>query len=290
MPRYLNGDWDVSISLEDGSKVRATNKKNPVANFPESIDVKITDYCDAGCAWCHENSTVAGTHGNLNKIINLYEQLPAGVEIAIGGGNALDHPNLIYFLEKLKEHGVIANITVNQKHMKEGKYLTLVRYLINNNLIKGLGYSIINSGCEIKYNNLVTHVIAGIHSTSIINEIVKKGGSKILILGYKDFRRGNNYLQRQNNKIQERIDEWYRMLPIIINKIQVSLDNLAIKQLKPERMFESNAEFAMMYMGDDGSHTMYIDAVNERYAINSTSKDTYPLKSNIMDCFNSIKT
>jgi len=233
---------------------------------------------------------VAGTHGNLNKIINLYEQLPAGVEIAIGGGNALDHPNLIYFLEKLKEHGVIANITVNQKHMKEGKYLTLVRYLINNNLIKGLGYSIINSGCEIKYNNLVTHVIAGIHSTSIINEIVKKGGSKILILGYKDFRRGNNYLQRQNNKIQERIDEWYRMLPIIINKIQVSLDNLAIKQLKPERMFESNAEFAMMYMGDDGSHTMYIDAVNERYAINSTSKDTYPLKSNILDCFNSIKT
>lgn len=40
-------------------------------------------------------------------------------EIAIGGGDATSHPDLIPLLEKLKSMNVIANMTVNQRHFEE---------------------------------------------------------------------------------------------------------------------------------------------------------------------------
>jgi hypothetical protein len=58
---YKNGNTFVEI-YADGTKIRTTaDEENPQPELPESIDLKITDYCDAGCAWCHENSTI---HGN----------------------------------------------------------------------------------------------------------------------------------------------------------------------------------------------------------------------------------
>ena len=92
-------------------------------DFPENADIKITDYCDAGCAYCHENSTIKGVHGDLRRIEKTLDSLHAGTEMAVGGGNALAHPDLIWFLEKLKSRGVLANITINQKHLRPYKDL-----------------------------------------------------------------------------------------------------------------------------------------------------------------------
>ena len=71
--RYINGNHSVVI-FEDGTKVKSTghwekNTKNGANvwveddqdhftyDFPENFDIKITDYCDGGCIYCHENST-----------------------------------------------------------------------------------------------------------------------------------------------------------------------------------------------------------------------------------------
>ena len=48
------------------------------------MDLKITDWCDAGCAWCHEGSTLRGRHADLDEALELLSVLPAGAEIAIG--------------------------------------------------------------------------------------------------------------------------------------------------------------------------------------------------------------
>jgi len=42
-------------------------------------------------------------------------------------------------------------------------------------------------------------------------------------------------------------------------------------------------------MGDDGTHTMYIDAVKEEYARNSTADERHPLEDNIVNMFSKIK-
>jgi len=55
---YQNGNTLVNL-YNDGTKTREYEGE-PKPVFPESIDVKITNYCDAGCTFCHEKSTRLG--------------------------------------------------------------------------------------------------------------------------------------------------------------------------------------------------------------------------------------
>ena len=98
--KYQNGNTEVTI-FSDGTKTREYFD-TPFVDHPESIDVKITDYCDMGCSYCHESSTVSGVHGDLVKLLEIIKPLPSGVELAIGGGNPLVHPGLVPFLFSLR--------------------------------------------------------------------------------------------------------------------------------------------------------------------------------------------
>ena len=92
---YKNGNYFVSI-FDDGSKVRYTNEDEFNAMFPESIDMKITNYCDNNCPMCHELSNKDGKHAKLDS--PFLNTLVKGTELAIGGGNPLSHPELETFL------------------------------------------------------------------------------------------------------------------------------------------------------------------------------------------------
>ena len=136
---YKNGNYVVRI-YNDGSKVRLTLDDDFNASFPESIDIKITNYCDNNCPMCHENSSINGKHAVLDY--PFLNTLSSGTELAIGGGNPFSHPNLKDFLISMKEKGIICNITVNQNHFV--KYLKVIKKLIDEKLIYGLGVSIID--------------------------------------------------------------------------------------------------------------------------------------------------
>ena len=69
----------------------------------------------------------------------------------------------------------------------------------------------------------------------------------------------------------------------------VSFDNLAIDQLKLRRIF-SNKDWNEFYMGDDGQFTMYIDLVEEKYALSSTSIERFEIMDDIVDMFNVVKS
>ena len=62
---YPNGNYHVEI-FEDGTKIRENNLDFFEAQFPENIDLKITNYCDVNCAFCHEDSTIRGEHSILD--------------------------------------------------------------------------------------------------------------------------------------------------------------------------------------------------------------------------------
>ncbi|HHU55753.1 MAG TPA: radical SAM protein [Acholeplasmataceae bacterium] len=287
---YRNGNYNVSLYF-DGTKVRETlvpEDTSFIADFPECIDLKITNQCTMNCPYCHENSTKDGLHGELfnNEFINT---LKPYTELAIGGGNPLSHPDLIKFLELLKLKNIIANITVNQTHFMQD--ILIIDKLINEDLIKGIGVSFTSYDDNFirlaqKYPNLVLHVINGVVD---YNDLVKMFGKdfKILILGYKNIRRGADYYSQaiEGNKkiIYDNIKE-------IVNGFKVtSFDNLAIKQLELRRLF-TKRKWDEFYMGDDGQYTMYIDLVNREFAKSSTSFERYFLKDNIVEMFNLVKT
>jgi MoaA/NifB/PqqE/SkfB family radical SAM enzyme len=268
--KYDNGNTTVTI-LSNGTKIREFEDV-PYINHPESIDVKITDYCDMGCVYCHESSTIKGKHADLTKLLVILDELPKGVELAIGGGNPLAHPDIIDFLIKLKEKGFIPNLTVNQGHLKT--YQDLLVYLLENNLIYGLGISIVNNNFTyIKLlvkltNNIVYHVIAGVNNIDVIDKIITEiGESKFLILGYKQFGFG---VEHYNLDVDKNIEHWKKTLRKYIGKCTLSFDNLGIEQLNVREYFTDEG-WEQFYMGDDFCYTMYIDAVKQEYAPTSRS-------------------
>ena len=116
--RYFNGNHYTSI-YDDGTRIRETidpEDNKFTYDFAENVDVLITKKCDANCSYCHENANINGKHGDLN--LPIFNTWHPGTEMAIGGGNVFEHPNLFSFLNRLKDKKVIANVTVNQKHIE----------------------------------------------------------------------------------------------------------------------------------------------------------------------------
>lgn len=299
--RYINGNHSVVI-FEDGTKVKSTghwekNAKNGANvwveddqdhftyDFPENFDIKITDWCDGCCPYCHENSTVNGKHGDLRAMEPVFRSLHAGTEAAIGGGLANAHPDFEWMLKVLKEQGVIANLTINQRHLK--KYRDQLMRLVKEELVHGIGVSLTDSTNKDDLaiinelgNNVVIHVIAGIFSEKDV-EFVKK--HKILVLGYKDLRRGHTLFEKQSDDIKKNIQWLITYLPQLRKECRcISFDCLGLEQVDPKTVLNiSDKEFNTLFQGSDTDVTdndgnitcctMYIDVPNMKVARMSTA-------------------
>lgn len=288
--RYRNGNYVTTI-LSDGTRIRETNDDEFIPDHAENMDIKITNCCSMSCPFCHEGSTPDGKHGNiLNE--KFIETLHPYQECAIGGGNVLEHPDLIPFLEKLRDLKVITNITLNQVHFEQN--IDLVDKMINEKLIYGLGVSLVNPTQEFikkvkKYSNIVIHVINGVLKPSDV-QAMENNNLKMLILGYKHLRRGNEYFESDRKEIEDNQTWLYENLQEILNKFKVvSFDNLAIEQLNVKRLL-SDSEWNEFYQGDDGTSTYYIDMVERKFARSSTAPfdKRYDLLDSVDDMFKRI--
>jgi len=290
--QYKNGNTTVQL-LSDGTKIREF-EGTPEPTFPESIDLKITNYCDLFklCQFCHEASNMSGKHADLGKFHFLLEQLPNGAELAIGGGNPLAHPDLLTFLTKARDENVVCNLTINEQHLKP--FRGLLKQLIEDDLVKGVGISYtgkrpkdVEYFCNLS-KNVVFHVIMGIHDIDDL-EVMRGFTNKVLILGYKHFRKGNSFYEKHSEEVEKNLYQWYIGIPRYFKNMTLSFDNLAISQLKLERWFPQNS-WDQFYMGDDGTFTMYIDAVKQKFAKSSTSKNTFDVNGDIEQMFNAVKS
>jgi hypothetical protein len=236
---------------------------------------------------CHEDSVEDGEHGLLDA--KFIDTLKPYTELAIGGGNPLSHPELVLFLNKLKERKIIANLTVNQIHFE--KNYELLMDLMEEKLIYGLGVSLVNPTGEFislvqQNKNIVIHLVSGIVSKKQLEKLQDKD-LKILLLGYKFLRRGKTYY---SEVIEDKIQMLHNLLKngMMEHFKVVSFDNLAIKQLKIRELV-SEEVWNEFYMGDDGQHTMYIDMVNREFSKSSTCKQRFSITENIIDMFSIVK-
>ena len=291
--RYQNGNYTVTINTQNGTKIRENDLDFFRADFPESMDIKICNKCDMGCPQCHENSTPDGKCGDIMSE-SFIDKLHPYTELAIGGGNPLEHPSLVPFLEKCQRLNLIPSMTVNQMHFM--KHKNFLKALIDKKLIYGLGISLVYITDEFiemvkEFPNAVIHIINGIvHPVQL--EALANNGFKILILGYKEFRRGEVLYKSQPQTIEDVKAMLYHALPKIIEENWfdvVSFDNLAIKQLDAQRLMSAE-DWDQFYMGDDGSATMYVDMVSREFAKSSTSTERYPLEDDIVTMFEKIRS
>ena len=283
---YQNGNYSVDV-YEDGTKIRNSQESEFIAEFPDSVDVKITNYCDLSnvCVYCHEKSDRAGIHGDLSLIETAWKELPSGVELACGGGDTLSHPDFPEFAKRMTENRKIINLTCNQLHLK--KYAATLSVLTEKNYIRGLGVSLRDVNQQIpktimEYPNTIFHCIAGIDSANYIRRLIDICAKpKILLLGYKNFGNGIQHLQTNGKPITKNIQLLYNQLPVLLHEISkkqgiLSFDNLAIAQLNPKRVL-SESDYDRFYQGEDGKNTFYVDVVTKTFARNSTSTERFPI-------------
>ena len=281
LAKYKNGNYEI-ILFDDGTKVKTTKDDFFVADFPDSIDLKITDHCENNCPMCHEKSSKSGRHGDLSHPI--VDSFPRGMEVAIGGGNPLSHPDLLPFLERLKKQGLFPSLTVNVIDLK--KQTALVERLIDARLIYGLGVSCLSydefaTEFARSHPNVVLHLINGVFPVEDYKKLMEKN-LKILILGYKNFGRGKDFF---SPAVRERMQETKAIVGEILGGFKVvSFDNLALEQLDIKGVI-GEKKYNEIYMGADGDASMYVDLVREECALSSSSEERYPLSETLEDCF-----
>lgn len=286
---YINGNYNV-VLLNDGTKIRYNDLDNLTPSFAESIDCNITEKCDGNCGYCYLGCTVNGKHADLSQ--SFFDTLHRGQELALNG-NDLTHPQLEEFLIRMKDKGVICNLTVNQIHFI--RCINKLRDLNQRRLIYGLGVSLVNSNDEKLYEylkefpNAVLHTIDGLLSSEDIYNLSDKN-IKLLILGYKVLGRGDEYYYKHRTEIEHNINWLKDNIIFLRDKFKViSFDNLAIEHIDLKNKVSRDV-WDYFYMGDEGSYTFYIDAVNKEFALSSLSPERYSLKDNVDEMFMTIRT
>jgi hypothetical protein len=273
--RYKNGNALIAIE-NDGSRV-IEYEDTLSLDYPLNIDIRVSTQCSFGlnpingksfCSFCHESATTNGQECDYNALKEKLDDLPAGIELAIGANNLTD--NLYEFLIWAKFKNYICNLTINQGHLRRD--LFLLNQLMTYGYIKGLGVSYRSSlkwdvPFEVlDYENTVFHVIAGIDSIKDVMELKEKGVRKVLVLGEKDFgfNKGKVDLTTRVHK------EWLWWVHKLLSIFDVvSFDNLALEQLRIRRFFsDTNWETF-----NQGEHSFYINAVDGYFAPSSRSAE-----------------
>jgi hypothetical protein len=237
------------------------------------------------------NCNESGVHADLNQ--PWVDTIRPYTEVALNG-NDLSHHGLIDFLVKLRDRNVIANITLNQTHFM--KNINLLHILADNNLIKGLGVSLVNPTEEFiaqikRFPNAIIHVINGILKPSDV-EALSYHDLKILILGYKKLRRGEDWYNEDHENIVVKQMWLNENLPDMLEKFNViSFDNLSLRQLPIVREILTDEEWEEFYAGDDGTSSMFVDMVAGTFARSSTTQleTMHPIMDNLDDMFAVVK-
>lgn len=309
---YINGNYETKI-YEDGTRTRELVPHNTFYDqgrykqekfslneidmmepvFPESIDLKITNYCENGCKYCYANSNKEGEHAKLRDVLKVIREMKPYTEIALGGGNVLSYPYLVDVLNEAKARNVIINITV--KDVDYIKYYDMIDEMVSRELIKSIGISPTNistlkevSDITDWRHDIVLHLVLGIWTIENLEQIFKMSTfDKFLFLGYKITKgNGEDFYNTYKDSIQNNIEgfkDFYKNSYIPEYK-SVAFDNLAIDQLS----LDVENSYKELYQGEDGKFSFYIDLVKTGYAKNSVENLEHYFSS-ISDAFDELK-
>lgn len=294
--KYKNGDT-YGILFSDGTRILDNRSDEPFdLEWPVSIDLNISNYCEKGCSFCYQNCTRKGKSADLNKIKKLLHPFME-VAININMGYDINNKEFTDFLGYCRDNNIVVNATINQEDLFStyplvGYNTTLRKIddcvrLQSSGLLNGLGVSFTNIKTIDKISeplkNIVIHVIAGIIDTKDLDILVKKGYN-ILILGYKQKGRA------EHNELPDMtsLKEWLKD-NLGKNESALCFDNLAIKQLGIKELI-TQQQWEDFYQGDEGTISMYVNGVDMTFACNSFTKDNHNIGDyNIQEMFDIVR-
>lgn len=189
----------VRFMVEDGT---------PTPEYPELIDLRITNRCDHGCPFCFMNSDNKQPDADIKELETFINNLQIKTEFSIGGGNVLLYPHLEKLFKSLKEHGHIVNTTINVKDCDRIMNDEALKQLFIE-YVDGIGVSVFDRADVEKYEEFrealkhedsygrtvhkytVMHIVPEYLGFEKTKEVLSAAGyNEVLLLGYKETGRG----------------------------------------------------------------------------------------------------
>lgn len=271
------GFWTL-YNRTNGNKMRVSLGNNEAleltvtkASIPELVDLKITDYCPIGCAFCYQDSTKDGVHAStsdLHTIIDSLAELEV-FEIAIGGGEPTMHPDFLNILRYAKDRHVTPNFTT--KSLAWLKKADTAKQILDTTgmfafsvtdvseiekVLASLGM-LQNERSNHYTKKLSVQYVLGTTDLETFGAIAKfcvKNNIRLTILGYKQVGRGPAFTPHDHT-------DWFSVLNDAYSNAwsPVGIDTAVVQQFESELKAAGIPE--QWYHKDEGKFSAYIDGV-----------------------------
>lgn len=144
-----NGNYYVlygeMFSRKEKMRLQVDSIPDLIPEYPELVDIKITNACEHNCPFCYMASTPNGKHAEEKDIYNIVKKFKNKTEFAIGGGNVLLHPNFDKIVRYIHKQNHIANITIRYNDVLTINSNENIKNAINK-YVSGIGISVQKSG------------------------------------------------------------------------------------------------------------------------------------------------
>ena len=277
-----DGDALIGYDPERGTKFRWSESPYEKASAPELVDVKITDYCAYGCAFCYQGSTKQGVHAPLARLKAIFDQLAAmGVfEVAMGGGEPCHHPDFEAILEAGWARGLTMNFTAFGLDWTKSPVLTRARRRKPGAAVPPVGVGVSVHGprdlaklrrAEAKRFDGISTVLAqtviGATPFEDIEETLEAAmdnGLPLLLLGYKPTGRGVDFgrLDVDRDRLARLIARAQDFVAREDNGFHLSVDTAFLDDYGD--VLDECGIWSALRSGPEGAFSMYVDAVTDR--------------------------
>lgn len=267
-------DYWTLYNRESGDRIRFSFQDGAIepkrSTVPELVDIKINDYCPFNCDFCYQGSTASKGHARLDLISGIANTLENHqvFEVALGGGEPTLHPDFGDIIDIFTSRNIVVNFTTKNK-----EWLLNHNYLIDK--CGSFAYSVSEiddlKGLPVRdaplRNKIVIQMVMGVVSREEFNKIMnyaEENYLRVVLLGFKNNNRGASF-----NKVEYKswlFDDLKKHSCRSVG-IDTVLANECIDDIRdcgiPKVLYELN----------EGTFSMYIDAMNEKCAESSYCSD-----------------
>jgi hypothetical protein len=273
----IDGDYIVLFDTTDGTKIRVRLDNGGETNeytkstMPELVDLKITNWCDAGCSFCYQSSTLKGKHAPLDAIKKHVDILAEmGVfEIALGGGETTAHPDFGAIIDYIVSKNIVPNFTTyTDKWVQDVELVKNIMWKIG--AIGVSVHSMADFETAINIRNIfpsyyqdrkvmIQHVFGSVPISDTANILREAAAQKfpILLLGYKEVGFGKGKERFDFGNVED--DATIMKLLFDQQKVSVSVDTAFVD--RHQRLLDMAGIHRVLTTSPEGKFSCYVDAV-----------------------------
>lgn len=259
---------------------------------PELADVRLTNYCSYGCAWCYQGSTKQGKHAewsHVKQVLQALSELDV-FEVAFGGGEPTHYPHFVDAIRTAAELNITPNFTTfGVDWLKNDYILDAVKTHVS-----AVGVSVhsakdLNKVSRIQqaldqnrsYNDRRVHVTAqhvvGSADLAITAQILEQSwqqGIDMLLLGYKQVGFGAHLTPHDMTGVDTllRLQMDCMEKPHWNSKFRsLGVDTAFVQQFEP--VLEALQIPHVLVTNTEGAFSMYVDCVDMQQGPSSYMPD-----------------